>query len=514
MRLYTTHLRQIQCLLAGRSIQLVAWLLCVTVAFESLAAATGAANGSTQGKTARTSKVPQPLFESYMLYAPSHFGNSYEVMGENEVRQMLTEARFWGFNRYGDWFDMFDCSDPFAQKRLVALSHALWDAKVVNYRSAQRLGLPCDFILTPNHVYVDQCRPELLAEKKKRRVFGQLICPSNPKARTIILQDYEKLFADLARQGVRLKSICPCPYDFGGCDCAKCQPWILTWAKLCQDIHQTAEKHHPGVQMEMIGWWWEPKEHKQLAEWADREAPGWIKTIYLYIKYGTSRVPDVVLPKGCKRGAFVHIGYPDKKQPADIYGMLGPVVASRRLPETVRQLHAQGVTRLLAYSEGVHDDVNKALLAGLASGKYETPDEVLAAYASRYFGVDDPIANRWAQWLSAWSSPFDLDVDEAGKDLEILLSRTPKKDMWRVQQWVLKLELFRLHNEIIRRKSWTPERLALVDQLWAVRERIHRNLWGLGPQRHAFHRKYCSLPWYKSWAKHVAAEARQLGKEQ
>jgi hypothetical protein len=37
------------------------------------------------------------------LYAPKHFGNSYEVMGELEMRDLLTEAVYWGFNRYGDW---------------------------------------------------------------------------------------------------------------------------------------------------------------------------------------------------------------------------------------------------------------------------------------------------------------------------------------------------------------------------------------------------------------------------
>jgi hypothetical protein len=459
-------------------------------------------------------RVAAGAFESCEFYAPGHFGNSYEVMGENEMRGMLAEARFWGFNRYGDWFDTLDCSDPFAQTRLVTLAHALWDEKKANYRSAGRLGLPCDMVLSPNHVYVDQCLPELVAEKKHQRTFGQLICPSKPAARAAILRNYERLFADLAAGGVRLSAVCPCPYDYGGCDCDRCKPWILTWARLVRDIHKTAEKYHPGVEMHMIGWWWEPEEHKMLAEWADREAPGWVKTIYLYIKYDENRVPDVVLPRGCSRGAFVHIGYGDRRQPSDIYGMLGPVVAPKRLSDTLDQLRSQGVTRLMAYSEGVHDDVNKALLAGLASGKYRTADEVLRAYARRYFGVDDETAQGWAKWLTAMGSPYAVNVAEARRQLDDLLANTPKRDSWRVQQWVLKLELFRLHGEIVKGRTWTPERLALVDELWAVREKIHRGLWGLGPQRHCFHRQYCGLPWYASWAKHVAQTAKPLGQQQ
>jgi hypothetical protein len=160
------------------------------------------------------SAAAQPLFAVRELYAPGHFGNSYEVMGENQMRGMLAEAAWWGFNRYGDWFDTQDCSDPFAEKKWVQLAHALWDRKKANFRSAQALGLACDLLITPNHVYVDQCSPHLLAVKKGR-IFGQLICPSKPEARAIILRNYENLLGDLARAGVRLKAISACPCDFG-----------------------------------------------------------------------------------------------------------------------------------------------------------------------------------------------------------------------------------------------------------------------------------------------------------
>ena len=110
----------------------------------------------------------KPVFAIRELYAPGHFGNSYEVMGEYEMRRLLAEAVFWGFNRYGDWFDMEDCSDPF--KPGDSLGHAMWHAKKTNFRSAQTMGLACDLIITPNHVYVDQCLPELRAVQGGRPV--------------------------------------------------------------------------------------------------------------------------------------------------------------------------------------------------------------------------------------------------------------------------------------------------------------------------------------------------------
>ena len=145
------------------------------------------------------------------------------------------------------------------------------------------------------------------------------------------------------------------------------------------------------------------------------------------------------------------------------------MIAAERLPQTLDDLAKQGVTELMAYSEGVFDDVNKALYAGLASGKFRTADEVLRAYAKRYFGVDDETAGQWAAWLAAWGKPYDVDTAAARTQLDALLAKTPKGD-WRRRQWELKLELFRLHGEIAKGKEWTPERLALVDQFWAVRE--------------------------------------------
>ena len=166
----------------------------------------------------KTAQAATPLFKVVELYAPAHFGNGYESMGEHEMRQMLSEARFWGCTRYGDWFDMLDCSDPFRNDKQWDLGRALWSAKKRNFRSAVRVGLETELVLTPNHTYVERLRPALLAQPGPK-IQGQLICPSNPEARKLILQDYERLYADLARSGVRLRSMSAASYDYGGCSC-------------------------------------------------------------------------------------------------------------------------------------------------------------------------------------------------------------------------------------------------------------------------------------------------------
>ncbi|MCL4216800.1 MAG: hypothetical protein KJ052_07320 [Candidatus Hydrogenedentes bacterium] len=456
-------------------------------------------------------QTAEPIFADRCLYAPAHFGNSYEVMGEREMRAMLEEARHWGFNRYCDWFDTVDCADLFADSHFN-MGKALWQRKKTNFLSAQALGLKCDLCITPNHVFLDQCLPDLRAVKGPR-IFGQLVCPSIPEAREIILKNYDNIFKDLAASGVRLSALEACPYDYGGCACDPCKPWILTFAKLCLEIHAIAEKYHPGIEMRFVGWWWAEEEHRLFAEWADAEAPGWAKSIALHIPYGKTDVSDVPLPEGCERHAFIHIGYADQAEPRDIYGHLGPVIAPARLSETIAALKAHGVTGFMAYSEGVYEDVNKALLAGITSGHYETPDQVLNAYAKRYFAAEDAAASEWAAWLEQWARPFEVDAAQAGKDLASLSQNLPADD-WRVRQWAIKAELLRLHGAVMAENEWTPTRVANAEAFWAAREELERRVYGLGPLRHILDKHFAPLPWAKSWAEYTAQSVSTMHEEQ
>ena len=80
------------------------------------------------------------VFPSRCLYAPGHFGNSYEVLGAREIREVLAEAQHWGFNRYGDWFDTVDCADPFSDPH-YNMGRALWDRKKANFHWAQKFSI-------------------------------------------------------------------------------------------------------------------------------------------------------------------------------------------------------------------------------------------------------------------------------------------------------------------------------------------------------------------------------------
>jgi hypothetical protein len=430
------------------------------------------------------------------LYAAGHFGNWYEVAGNNQARRMLIEAKAWGFNRYADWFDMLDCADPFAGNKQYGLGDAVWDLKKARFRTAQELEMATDLVITSNHVFRDQLKPDWMA-KPGPRVQGQLICPHKPGAREAILNNYRNIFADLSKAGVELTAINAAPYDYGGCGCDACHPWIVTFAQLTLEIHKIARTYHPKVELHFIGWWWTPEEHKLFSQWMDEHAPGLAVSMALHIPYDKTGVPDVPLPKGCRKHAFVHIGYPDRSTPRDIYGKTGPVAAPQRIVETVRGLQSQSVSGVMAYSEGIFDDVNKALLGGVFTGRYKTSREVLVNYAKRYFSADDAQAQEWADWLMSWGAPYRVDAIAARKSFDHLCGAPLD---WRRRQWEFKADMFAANQRIASEETWTPERRAHAAEFWDAEEKLQREVYGVGPLRHILNRRFLEMPWYKSWA--------------
>jgi hypothetical protein len=434
-------------------------------------------------------------FATRTLYAPGHFGNSYESMGDNEFRARLTEWRDWGFNEYSDWFDPANCADPYVEP-LYDLGRVLRDAKKRHFVIAQQLGMPGVLVLTPNTVFQEQIQPDLQATKTER-IFGQLVCPSVPRGRDIILRNHENWFKDLAETGVKLRALAACPYDFGGCACDKCNPWILTFARLCREIHAIAERYHPDIEMRFVGWWWSAEEHRLFADWADAEAPGWVKSITQHIPYDQSDVADVPLPRGCERQAFVHISYAEGAAPRDFYGHLGPLIAADRIERTLHALKQRGCTGWMAYTEGVYDDVNKAMLAGLSAGRFATADDVLRDYVRRYLEADPAKTEAWIGWLRRWGFPYEADVARAAREYESLRAEPVPAGPahWRLRQWESKLRMMQQHFAVLAAPEGSAARRTAAEAFWAENEKLNREVYGLGLQRHIFSRNFSPVQW-------------------
>lgn len=419
------------------------------------------------------------------LYCPAHFGNSYEVMWPNEMRDLLSEAKVWGFTHYSDWFDNQDLRSP-ASLGLhddYSTGPLYRQRKISHYQSASELGFGLNMVLTPNHVYMDQVSSDVAAERSESKIFGQLVCPSIPRGREIILDNHRDLFRELFEAGVRLTSISPGPYDFGGCTCERCSPWIISFGKLIVDIHTIGREFYPDLELRLFGWWWTAEEHLLFSDWANTEHPGLFRSLASYIPYD-SVAPDASLkyPEACERHAFVHIGYADTTDLHDLYGGWGPTIAPNRIEETLSSIAKQGVTGFIAYSEGVYDDVNKALIAGMSSGTYGSAADVLSAYAERYFGATGSDRAAWADWLAQWGDGFRTDIAQMRREYDRLAAGAARS--WRLEQVESKLRLFELHAEVMSQTKWNTKRREAAAAFHAERERLNRRIWGLGLTRH------------------------------
>lgn len=431
------------------------------------------------------------------IYAPSHFGNSYEVMAPYEMKDVLEEARHWGFNAYGDWFDAADLKHPANNPRNEYLTpQAIWDRKKTFYRIARDAGLQTSLILTPNHVFLDQIEPDLLAGMDSERIIGQLLCPSKPQARQVILDNCRWMFRELAEAGLTLDSLAGCPYDYGGCSCDLCQPWIITFGHLYAQIADIAREFFPDVKLRLIGWFWTKGEHEVFKQWADAQHPGLFISCAVHILYGeTQPAASIELPEGCEPGAFVHIGYGNLASPRDVYGTWGPVAAARRIEQTVHNLESTDATGFTAYSEGVFDDVNKALLAGLSSGAFPDRLSVLAAYAERHFAAGSE-KYAWANWLDGWGSPFEVDIRASRAEFD-RLARSARPS-WRLAQWEARVRLFEAHHEAASEGPWDDSRRQAAQRFIEERDRLYREIWGLGLVRHVLNPRFHTPEWARN----------------
>ncbi|MBN8216455.1 MAG: hypothetical protein J0L75_07410 [Spirochaetes bacterium] len=453
------------------------------------------------------------------LYCPSHFGNSFEVAGRREMEDFLRGAKDWGVNRYSDWFDPIDLYDPYEPsnnpRNLFNFPESMWRQKFDHYRAAHELGLELGLVLTPNHVYTDQlgkARAAVQGEDPVHRthVFGQLLCPSDAAARRIILANQENLFRSFRERGMALRSLSLCPYDYGGCLCEACRPWIQTFAALARDIAQLAESFFPGIEANLIGWWWSEAEHQLFPSWCGSHAPSRFHSMAFHLPYDAvgydpSKRP---IPDGCRERSFVHACYGDAVDLPGIgrhnYGHFGAPVAARRMAATHAFLASRKAEGWMAYTEGFHADLNVALLAALGSGQASSAEAVLEEYARRHFGGKN--AARWGRWLSGFIDPKNLDVHGARREWIDLGGE--QLDGWRARQMEGTLRLFECHQRVEREPSWSPARIAAADAFWEAKEHLYRSVWGLGVPRHIFQMDGQVPAWHAAYLEHQGAMPR------
>lgn len=456
----------------------------------------------------------RPALELRMQQVPGHFGNSFECMGRREMRTYLEDLALAGSNGYADRFDQGEVASPFrhhAFRQEVNLGQGaeLWAKKAGHLKDASALGLRTCVTLNPNHVYLDQWRPELDATPGKGMI-GNLICPSAPGARELIVGNYADLWAWLAESGVRLDSIRPAPYDDGGCACPRCTPWLATFLGLAEAIGEAGRRHWPGLEGFISGWWMSDDDLALLRRWREGRGATWISTLLYNTGYQNLAMPDLagrLAPLGY--GCYVHAAYSGHH--GDRYERNGTHCAARRLQAQFRQFPGRGVRRFMAYTEGVQSHLSSFLCARLG---YDPDCDVAAEMAGwcRWFLGTDPAAT--ARLVALLLDIEGLDGARAAgwrrelAALEPALRCLPGREyLW--QQLVAKATLLDLDH-----RAQGPAGAAALDDLAeeyeAVYEHLQRKVWGTGVRRHVLTDRHYLPGWVQRWREQRSPELRPI----
>jgi hypothetical protein len=323
----------------------------------------------------RGSSSPQmPVRGTYFAI---HFHNWYHDAPLAEVERYVEELALWGYNTVFVWFDAHhftSLSDPAAQAMLSRLLAVL--------QAARNIGLDTGLLIIANEGYEASplaLRAQWAAQNGYHHEpvghFHVEICPSQSGGSKLILREFEeklRVFADIQPDYLVIW-----PYDVGGCTCADCAPWgsnaFLPLAKAEADLYH---RYVPQGKVILSTWYF---DHYTSGEWdglakAFTPTPAWVDYL-LADDYGDA-FPAYPLEYGAPGGLPV-IGFPEISMyhcyPWSGYG-------ANPLPQHLQTILRGG----FPYSEGIYEDINKAICAQL----YWDPDQPTDLTACQYLAYE------------------------------------------------------------------------------------------------------------------------------
>lgn len=355
------------------------------------------------GKLLRTSRLRPGRFEPGTwrgrsapalpvrgIYFATHFHNFYHDAPIEDVRRYVEDLALWGVNAVSVWFDMHHyrgMSDPAAQAMVARLNEVLGCAK--------DLGLATSLTSLANEGWADS--PESLRADWTAGHDGYHhppgghyhveICPSKPGGLDRILEWAGQRLD--AFSGVSPDYLWIWPYDQGGCTCSRCAPWGANGFLRCAEpIAKQYKGRFPKGKVVLSTWYF---DHFIDGEWAafdrriPRPGPDWID--YLLVDDCGDRFPAYPLAHGAP-GGFPMVNFSEISMYAQYpWGSYG----ANPLPRHLGAIWDSAKDRLsggFPYSEGIFEDMNKAIMAQCYWDPSRLPSDTLREYIAWEFAPD------------------------------------------------------------------------------------------------------------------------------
>ena len=337
-------------------------------------------NGFTPGQWRGESAPKCPL---RAIYLATHFNNYYEAAPIEEINRYIEHLGLWGYNtvivHYPTW-QFKDLQDPGARKWIERFTSVLAHAK--------QCGLRVGLLQVPNQGY-KTTRKALRGVRvpgRRRGNHGVNLCSSKPEARKLLIQLYDGLLDEFKNVG--LDYFIFWPYDEGGCACEQCWPWGgRGFLQISRDVTNQIRARFPRCKIVLSTWCFENEnDGNPDGEWIGLEKnlendKSWVD--YIMADGHDDYFPKYLLEQGVP-GQLPLLNFPEISMfgmsPWGGYGTNPAPTHFQKLWDRIKHTAAGGAP----YSEGIYDDMNKAIIAGF----YWNPDQKATDSVREYLSFE------------------------------------------------------------------------------------------------------------------------------
>ena len=322
------------------------------------------------------------------VYFANHFYNYYHSAPTEEICEYIESLALWGQNALCLWFDMHHFESAFQPEAAEMI-----EKMKCLFKKAKSLGMKTSLTRLANEYY-SKAPAQTLAEnstesgKYEQKLCGFYyteLCPSNVLGENLLLSSFCELMECFLPVG--LDYIMFWPYDQGGCTCNNCYPWGSNgFYKLAKKQAKIAKEYYPHMEIIFSCWRFDHFTGKGK-EWSSfvplvREDGEWIDRLMVDIDsestpYDLDKLsgkPVVSFPEISMRNATPWGGFGANPFPTEL---------SAQFKRTFRFCKGGAL-----YSEGIFEDINKAVSLELMRDHTIDPKQTVLEYCNYHFGAE------------------------------------------------------------------------------------------------------------------------------
>jgi hypothetical protein len=457
-------------------------------------------------------EASSPVIQDRGVYFATHFNNFCERAPLEKICHYIEELALWGFNLLFFWFDMNWFPYGFWEQPGSPGMNMIHRLSVIS-ETARACGMRVGGTAIANEGFSFQPPPELRADISVRRggfyPYSQ-ICPSRPGGLDLIIANRRKVLELLGP----LDYYWYWPYDQGGCGCAQCSEeihpqvqgkmgkrWGRKFLELGAMTSQVVKEYHPNIKF-LVSTWLMDEVERGMGYDLCRQGQSWLDGLLLE----TKDVTEFDLPAPYFKQVFPEISMFDCYYTS--YGCNGANPAPQRFTLEARQIAAAGCGAVL-YSEGMYEDINKAIWASLLWSPQRQPRQVLDGYCGYYFGAQhraavvdlvEAMEGTWgARRLLQTPEPQARRLFETAGSIQAGLQLTPwSHDSWQVLRDRLEMDgcMARLGSQtaLLRASRLLFEEACSTSDLPGLRQNTV-DIVGQLRERHALLAQFFELYW-------------------